>query len=99
MVRQPRHLADRDWFSQVEVVDGDAAFLESLLTALLGVEITYHLIHSMGAGAGFTDTVRHTATRALSNDSLIPTMRVFSMSQLGNLPPTPLFPVVSVLLE
>jgi uncharacterized protein YbjT (DUF2867 family) len=53
MARQPRHLADRDWFNQVEVVYGDAALPESLSAALVGVDITYYLIHSMGAGAEF----------------------------------------------
>jgi uncharacterized protein YbjT (DUF2867 family) len=53
MARQPRHLADREWFHQVEIVYGDAAFPESLSVALKGVDISYYLIHSMGAGAEF----------------------------------------------
>ena len=53
MARQPRNLADRDWFKQVEVVFGDAALPASLSAALSGVDIAYYLIHSMGAGAEF----------------------------------------------
>lgn len=53
MARQPRHLADREWFNQVEIVYGDAALPESLASALSGVDVAYYLIHSMGAGRGF----------------------------------------------
>ena len=53
MARQPRHLVDREWFDQVEVVYGDAALPQTLSAALIGVDVTYYLIHSMGAGTGF----------------------------------------------
>lgn len=58
MARQPRHLADREWFDQVEVVYGDAASKESLNSALSGVDVAYYLIHSMGAGAAFASLDR-----------------------------------------
>jgi len=58
MARQPRHLADREWFDQVEIVYGDAAFQESLNSALADVEVAYYLIHSMGAGAAFASLDR-----------------------------------------
>lgn len=58
MARQPRHLADREWFDQVEIVYGDAAFKESLTSALSGVDVAYYLIHSMGAGAAFASLDR-----------------------------------------
>lgn len=58
MARQPRHLADREWFDQVEIVYGDAAFKESLASALSGVGVAYYLIHSMGAGAAFASLDR-----------------------------------------
>lgn len=58
MVRQPRNLADREWFDQVEIVYGDAALPESLASALSGVEVAYYLIHSMGAGPSFASLDR-----------------------------------------
>jgi uncharacterized protein YbjT (DUF2867 family) len=62
MARQPRYLVDRDWFNQVEVVYGDSTSPESLSAALIGVDITYYLIHSMGAGAEFESLDRISAT-------------------------------------
>lgn len=53
ITRRPRHLADRVWHDQVEVVQGDAADPESLLDALRGVDVAYYLIHSLGTGEDF----------------------------------------------
>ncbi len=59
MVRQPRQLADREWSSRVEIVQGDAADPASLVRALYNVNVAYYLIHSMGAGASF-ESLDHT---------------------------------------
>lgn len=61
MARSPRHLADRDWFNEVEIMQGDASDPESLMHALHGVSVAYYLIHSMGAGAEFESLDRVTA--------------------------------------
>lgn len=53
MARQPRHLANREWFDLVEIIHGDASSPESLIPALSGVSVAYYLIHSLGAGATF----------------------------------------------
>jgi uncharacterized protein YbjT (DUF2867 family) len=53
MARQPRHLIDREWFHQVEIIYGDPASPESLIPALSDVRVAYYLIHSLGAGATF----------------------------------------------
>ena len=53
MTRQPRHLADRQWHGQVEIVQGDAADSDSMTGALRGVGVAYYLIHSLGTGSGF----------------------------------------------
>jgi uncharacterized protein YbjT (DUF2867 family) len=53
MARQPRHLANREWSKQVEIVQGDAADSASLVEALRDVRVAYYLIHSLGAGATF----------------------------------------------
>jgi uncharacterized protein YbjT (DUF2867 family) len=49
MARWPRHLADREWCDQVEILQGDAADRVSLIDALRGVDVAYYLIHSLGA--------------------------------------------------
>jgi uncharacterized protein YbjT (DUF2867 family) len=53
MARQPRHLADREWGNQVEIVQGDAGDPDSLVEALREVRVAYYLVHSLGAGAVF----------------------------------------------
>ena len=53
VTRQPRHLAEREWHDQVEVVRGDASDPASLAEALSGADVAYYLIHSLGTGAGF----------------------------------------------
>jgi len=58
MARQPRHLADREWCEQVEIVYGDAASPKSLISVLADVDVAYYLIHSMGAGATFASLDR-----------------------------------------
>lgn len=53
MARRPRHLADREWCNQVEIVQGDAADPDSLTEALREVKVAYYLIHSLAAGREF----------------------------------------------
>lgn len=53
MARQTRHLANREWFGQVEIMYGDASSPESLIPALSGIGVAYYLIHSLGAGPTF----------------------------------------------
>ncbi len=61
MARSPRHLADRDWAEQVEIVQGDAANIESLMAALQDIDVAYYLIHAMGAGNEFRSLDRTNA--------------------------------------
>jgi len=61
MARRPRNLADREWYDQVEIVQGDAADTDSLARALRGVGVAYYLIHSLGTGAQFESLDREHA--------------------------------------
>jgi len=61
MARNPRHLANREWRDQVEIVQGDAAEIGSLMQALRGVNVAYYLIHSLGAGIEFESLDRKNA--------------------------------------
>jgi uncharacterized protein YbjT (DUF2867 family) len=47
VARRPRNPADRPWFDQVDIVQGDAADTDSLAQALSGVNVAYSLIHSL----------------------------------------------------
>jgi len=61
IARHPARLRDRAWIEAVETVEADAADLETLRTALAGVDVAYYLIHSLGSGARFESRDRRTA--------------------------------------
>ncbi|MBP6208255.1 MAG: DUF2867 domain-containing protein [Anaerolineales bacterium] len=55
LARQPRRLSKRDWFSKVEMVQGDVTAPLTLAPALEGVHTAYYLIHNMSSGHGYTE--------------------------------------------
>jgi uncharacterized protein YbjT (DUF2867 family) len=61
LARHARRLRDRPWQGQVEVVQGDAADLDTVRSALRGVDVAYYLLHSLGTGPRFEQTDRRTA--------------------------------------
>lgn len=84
MARRPGNLADRDWYAQVESVRGDAADIDSLTTALRGVDIAYYLIHSLGTGPDFQTLDR---THAMNFASAARSCGVNRIVYLGGLHP------------
>src|SRR6478735_8762537 len=54
LARDASRLQERPWRADVEVMTGDVLCPESLPDALKGVTIAYYLVHSLGAGAGFS---------------------------------------------
>src|SRR5512137_592802 len=50
LVRDPDRLRGHLWFEQVEVAQGDALDLPSLVSAMRGVTVAYYLIHGMRGG-------------------------------------------------
>jgi uncharacterized protein YbjT (DUF2867 family) len=54
LARNPRRLAGRRWFSEVEIVQGDVTIPSTLIQALDGVHTAYYLIHNMSHGHGYT---------------------------------------------
>lgn len=54
LARDAGRLKSREWYSQVEVFEGDALQPFTLLTALEGVHTAYYLIHNMSNGHGYT---------------------------------------------
>lgn len=55
LVRDPGRLDGRPWRAQVEVVAGDVLAPESLTAAMQGIDVAYYLVHSLGAGADFSE--------------------------------------------
>ncbi|MFT4108423.1 NAD(P)H-binding protein, partial [Propionicimonas sp.] len=53
LCRDATRLAAREWYDRVDVVEGDAADPAVLDRALVGVEVAYYLLHSMGGGRDF----------------------------------------------
>ena len=54
LARNPLRLKGRNWFHDVEVVQGDVTIPSTLGAALEGVHTAYYLIHNMTRGHGYT---------------------------------------------
>jgi uncharacterized protein YbjT (DUF2867 family) len=66
LARRPEKLAEVDWAGEVEVVRGDAFERESLERAMVGVDVVYYLVHSIGTGRSFQDADRRAAENTAS---------------------------------
>jgi len=55
MVRDASRLQGRLWREDVELAVGDVLQPESLEDALRGISVAYYLVHSLGAGSGFSE--------------------------------------------
>ncbi len=62
LARHPERLRDRPWFSDVEVIAGDATDESSLATAMAGADVAYYLLHSIQEGRGLETAERAMAT-------------------------------------
>jgi uncharacterized protein YbjT (DUF2867 family) len=63
LTRSAERIRTCPWFSDVEIVEGDANDRRTLACALAGVDTAYYLIHAMGKGRRFVRRDRRTATR------------------------------------
>ena len=54
LARDPRRLAARSWFKEIEVIQADVTTPSTLAHALKGVDTAYYLIHNMSRGHGYT---------------------------------------------
>lgn len=61
LARDPAKLRDTAWVDRAEVVGGDLLQPGDLAPAFTDVDVVYHLVHSMGAGADFADRDRRIA--------------------------------------
>ncbi|MGJ7440316.1 SDR family oxidoreductase [Aquipuribacter sp. MA13-6] len=65
LTRHPERLKGHDWHDRVDVVRGDVLDPEAVDAALVGVDVAYYLIHSLGSGRRFERTDR-TAARVFA---------------------------------
>jgi uncharacterized protein YbjT (DUF2867 family) len=61
LTRRPEHLAEIEWASDVEIVEGDALDRDSLDAAMDGIDVVFYLVHSIGTGASFEESDRRAA--------------------------------------
>ena len=59
--RHPDRLRDLSWFTDVDVIAGDAGEPDAVRTALRGVDVAYYLLHSLQLGEGFVEVERNLA--------------------------------------
>ncbi|WP_045824814.1 SDR family oxidoreductase [Williamsia herbipolensis] len=62
LARTPEKLADAPWAGDDVVVKGDLSDRDSLDRAFQGVDVVYHLVHSMGLSEDFMAEERESAT-------------------------------------
>ena len=55
LARQPQRLKNKNWFPQVDMVQGDVMEPSTLAPAFEGVQTAYYLIHNMASGHGYTE--------------------------------------------
>ncbi len=55
LARRPQRLDGLPWRGEVEVVGGDVLDPDSLVAAMEGIEVVYHLVHAMGDAKDFVE--------------------------------------------
>ncbi|GAC52599.1 NAD(P)H-binding protein [Gordonia amicalis] len=68
LARTPSKLADAPWTAdpRAEVVQGDLSDRDSLVAAFAGVDVVYHLVHSMSTDADFATEERRSAENVVA---------------------------------
>ncbi|MFE0752115.1 NAD(P)H-binding protein [Gordonia sp. NPDC058843] len=68
LARTPEKLSDAPWLSEprAEVVKGDLSDRDSLVKAFAGVDVVYHLVHSMSTDADFAAEERLAAENVVA---------------------------------
>ncbi|GAA2059306.1 SDR family oxidoreductase [Williamsia deligens] len=87
LARTPSKLADAPWVGEGTVVQGDLSDRESLMAAFEGVDVVYHLVHSMG-GDGTGDFKEEEAESARNVAAAAKAQGVSRIVYLGGLHPT-----------
>lgn len=68
LARTPKKLSGAPWLSEpgAEVVEGDLSDRDSLVRAFAGVDVVYHLVHSMSTDADFAAEERRAAENVVA---------------------------------
>lgn len=84
LVRDPVRLQGRDWLAQVEVAQGDMLQPDSLVAAMRDVRAVYYLVHSLGAGADFSERDRTAAHNCATAARKAGVERIIYLGGLGD---------------
>jgi uncharacterized protein YbjT (DUF2867 family) len=83
LARTPAKLDDRPWRDRVEVRRCDVLAKEDVVDALLGCDVAYYLIHSMGDQADFADADRVAAENFANGAAANHLQRLVYLGGLG----------------
>jgi len=84
LARDRRKLKGKAWHDRVKVVEGDILQPASLPKAFEGIDIVYHLVHSMSAGEGnFEDLDRRAAANVAAVSEKAGLKRIIYLGGLG----------------
>lgn len=83
-VRDVRKAASRPWSDRAEMVAGDILDIDSVITAMTGIDVVYYLIHSMAAGlTRFEELDRKAAENVVRAAAEAKVQRIIYLGGLG----------------
>ncbi|WP_020107146.1 DUF2867 domain-containing protein [Nocardia sp. 348MFTsu5.1] len=82
LVRTPDKLQDAPWADDARVIKGDLSDPASLAEAFDGVDVVYHLVHSMGGTKDFGDEERRSAQNVVAAATNAGVSRIVYLSGL-----------------
>jgi uncharacterized protein YbjT (DUF2867 family) len=85
LARTPRKLTGLPWADDVEIVEGDLLTDDTVAPAFAGVDVVYHLVHSMGSAAGFEDADRRIARTVGAAARVAGVRRIVYLGGLGEI--------------
>ena len=84
LVRDATRLQDRLWRNDVETVEGDVLRPDSLSEAMHGTVAAYYLVHSLGAGADFSERDAQAASNFGASAKSAGVKRIIYLGGLGD---------------
>jgi uncharacterized protein YbjT (DUF2867 family) len=85
LARTPGKIADLPWAGYVDVVRGDLLDESGLEPAFEGVDVVYHLVHSMGAAQEFAEADRRIARTVAARAADAGARRIVYLGGLGEI--------------
>lgn len=80
--RSAARIAALPWAEDVEMVEGDAADAEAMVAAVTGVDVIYHLVHSMHSGRDYARLDRRIAHTVAEAAAALGVARIVYLSGL-----------------